>query len=236
MYCTRSFDRCCADLQECTALSYILDNLLPQCQDAGDKDCSALARVLLASIAASNHSPEAQSSLVSEIKAALQRALAMVESSEKHSRVQALTSIVSTVMESCSLPGALSSSVFKHSPHGANAMNNMVKLLIKRGLVTDLARIPHSLDLSSPSMANTMNAALKPLETLSRIVNQPQAVNPSPPPPRPKPKAGVDTEDEVTAPNTDNEEQTENGKPPLVITVAEELNLNPQSLFMRAQR
>ena len=28
MYCTRSFDRCCADLQECTALSYILDNLL----------------------------------------------------------------------------------------------------------------------------------------------------------------------------------------------------------------
>ena len=55
-------------------------------------------------------------------------------------------------------------------------MNNMVRLLLKRGVVTDLARIPHSLDLSSPSMVNTVNAALKPLETLSRIVNQPQTV------------------------------------------------------------
>ena len=50
----------------------------------------------------------------------------------------------------------------------------MVKVLIKRGLVSDLARVPHSLDLSSPHMALTINAALKPLETLSRIVNQPQ--------------------------------------------------------------
>ena len=47
-------------------------------------------------------------------------------------------------------------------------------MLLKKGLVTDLARIPHSLDLSSPNMPNTVNAALKPLETLSRIVNQPQ--------------------------------------------------------------
>lgn len=54
-------------------------------------------------------------------------------------------------------------------------MNNMVKVLLKKGLVTDLARVTHSLDLSSPSMANTVNSALKPLETLSRIVNQPQA-------------------------------------------------------------
>lgn len=55
-------------------------------------------------------------------------------------------------------------------------MNNMVKILLKKGLVTDLARIPHSLDLASPSMASSINAALKPLETLSRIVNQPQTV------------------------------------------------------------
>jgi len=52
-------------------------------------------------------------------------------------------------------------------------MNNMVRVLLKKGLVNDLARIPHCLDLSSPRMANTMNIALKPLETLSRIVNQP---------------------------------------------------------------
>jgi len=52
-------------------------------------------------------------------------------------------------------------------------MNNMVRVLLKKGLVNDLARIPHCLDLSSPRMAVTMNIALKPLETLSRIVNQP---------------------------------------------------------------
>jgi len=52
-------------------------------------------------------------------------------------------------------------------------MNNMVRVLLKKGLLNDLARIPHCLDLSSPRMANTMNVALKPLETLSRIINQP---------------------------------------------------------------
>ena len=52
-------------------------------------------------------------------------------------------------------------------------MNNMVHMLLRKGLVNDPARIPHCLDLSSPRMANTMNVALKPLETLSRIVNQP---------------------------------------------------------------
>ena len=79
-------------MQEGSALAYILDQLLPQCQRAGDKDCPGLAQVLLASIAASNHSPDAQMLLIGEIKGALSRALSMPESSEKHSRIQALTS------------------------------------------------------------------------------------------------------------------------------------------------
>ena len=79
-------------MQEGSALAYILDQLLPQCQRAGDKDCPGLAQVLLASIAASNHSPDAQMLLIGEIKGALGRALSMPESSEKHSRIQALTS------------------------------------------------------------------------------------------------------------------------------------------------
>lgn len=52
--------------------------------------------------------------------------------------------------------------------------SQMVKLMVKRGLVSDIAKIPHSLDLSNPATVNTINALLKPLETLSRIVNQPQ--------------------------------------------------------------
>lgn len=54
-----------------------------------------------------------------------------------------------------------------------SSVNNMVKFMMRKGIVTDLARIPHSLDLSSPKMAGTVNAALKPLETLSRIMSQP---------------------------------------------------------------
>ena len=69
-------------------LAFILDNLLPQCQTAGDKDCSALSRVLLASLAACNHSPEAQTVLVTEVKSGLQRTLSLQESSEKHTRIQ----------------------------------------------------------------------------------------------------------------------------------------------------
>jgi E3 ubiquitin-protein ligase HUWE1 len=52
-------------------------------------------------------------------------------------------------------------------------MNNIVRIMLRKGILTDLARVSHYLDLSSPNMPASVNAALKPLETLSRIVNQP---------------------------------------------------------------
>lgn len=165
-----------ASLQDCTVLGFVLDQLLPQCQTAGDKDCPALSRVFVASIASCNHCPEAQNTLVSEIKGSLQRALNVPESSEKHSRIQALTGIIGTVIDACPVPGQIPNQVFKGQQ---NIVNNMVKILIKRGVVTDLARIPHNLDLSSPYLASTVNAALKPLETLSRAVNQPMPPTPA---------------------------------------------------------
>jgi E3 ubiquitin-protein ligase HUWE1 len=72
-------------------------------------------------------------------------------------------------------------------------MNNMVKMMLKRGLITDLARVSHSLDLSSPNVATTINAVLKPLETLSRIVNQPTSVL-STSTNKPKPRNGPQTQ------------------------------------------
>ena len=158
--------------QDMNALAFILDWLLPSCQDSGDKDCSSLSRVLISTLAACNHSPDAQACLVQEIKLALTRAMTLAESAEKHARLQALTSIVSSIIEACPVPGHIPSSVFK----GQGPMNNIVKILLKKGIVQDLAKITHSLDLSSPNMATTVNGALKPLETLSRIVNQPQTV------------------------------------------------------------
>ncbi|BFZ10773.1 hypothetical protein BsWGS_13813 [Bradybaena similaris] len=154
----------------CSVLAFVLDSLLPNSQEVGDKDCPALARVFIASIASCSHSPDAQMTLVTEVKAALQRALALPEGSSKHQRIQALASIIDTMIESCPTPGQIPNQVFK----GQQVMNNnMMKILVKKGMLVDLARIAHSLDLSSPFLASTVNAALKPLETLSRSVNSP---------------------------------------------------------------
>ena len=157
-------------------MSFILDNLLPPTQTIGDRDCPALSRVLFAALASATHTPEVQQSLVNEVKSALHRALILPESNEKHARIQALTSLISTMIESCPAPTTASSSqqnVQNSIRSQTSLMNAIVKNLLRRGLVTDLARVTHSLDLSSPNMAQTVNATLKPLETLSRIVNIP---------------------------------------------------------------
>ncbi|XP_017342507.1 E3 ubiquitin-protein ligase HUWE1 isoform X3 [Ictalurus punctatus] len=160
--------------EDCSVLAFVLDHLLPHTQNAEDKDTPALARLFLASLAAAGTGTEAQVTLVNEVKAALSRALAMAEGTEKHARLQAVMCIISTIMESCPSTSSFYSTATAKTQH--NGMNNIIRLFLKKGLVNDLARVPHSLDLSSPNMANTVNAALKPLETLSRIVNQPSSL------------------------------------------------------------
>ncbi|XP_075434570.1 E3 ubiquitin-protein ligase HUWE1 isoform X9 [Ascaphus truei] len=160
--------------EDCSVLAFVLDHLLPHTQSAEDKDTPALARLFLASLAAAGSGTDAQVALVNEVKAALGRALAMTESTDKHARLQAVMCIISTIMESCPSTSSFYSTATIKTQH--NGMNNIIRLFLKKGLVSDLARVPHSLDLSSPNMANTVNAALKPLETLSRIVNQPSSL------------------------------------------------------------
>ena len=77
-------------------------------------------------------------------------------------------------------------------------INNMVRIMIKKGVVTDLARVPHSLDLSSPNVATTVNAVLRPLETLSRIVNQPSALGGGATSQKPKPKNSQNNQGNAT--------------------------------------
>ncbi|XP_062871591.1 E3 ubiquitin-protein ligase HUWE1 isoform X2 [Trichomycterus rosablanca] len=160
--------------EDCSVLAFVLDHLLPHTHNSEDKDTPALARLFLASLAAAGTGTEAQVTLVNEVKAALSRALAMAEGTEKHARLQAVMCIISTIMESCPSTSSFYSTAAAKTQH--NGMNNIIRLFLKKGLVNDLARVPHSLDLSSPNMANTVNAALKPLETLSRIVNQPSSL------------------------------------------------------------
>ncbi|XP_042241661.1 E3 ubiquitin-protein ligase HUWE1-like isoform X2 [Homarus americanus] len=159
--------------EDCSALAYMLDHLICN-SPVYDKDTAGNVRVLIAALASCNHAPEAQTILVAEVKAALGRATVLPESMEKHGRIQALVGLIGTMMEAC--PAQLNQPpnlCFKQQQHG---MNNMIRVMVRKGLVTDLARIPHSLDLSSPNMAVTINAALKALELVARLVNLPSIV------------------------------------------------------------
>ncbi|XP_015191132.1 PREDICTED: E3 ubiquitin-protein ligase HUWE1 isoform X3 [Polistes dominula] len=157
--------------EDTTALAFLLDKLLPVLpENSSDRQCNNMARTLIAAIASCNHSPDVQTTLVTEVKAALTRTLALPESAEKHAQLQLLIGLISTMIDSCPLTPQLRASL---KIHQYNNVNYIVRIMLKKGIITDLAKIPHSLDLSSPHMAGTINAALKPLETLSRIINQP---------------------------------------------------------------
>lgn len=139
-----------------------------------DRDCSMMCRNLIAGIASCNHAPEAQIALVSEVKAALVRALLMTESTEKHRRLQHITGIILSMIEQC--PPVQQIRIFKAQTFNAN-VNNIARLMLRKGIFNDLARVPHCLDMSSPSFPITINTALKPMECLSKIVNQPVTGN-----------------------------------------------------------
>lgn len=163
--------------EDTTALAFMLDELLIG-GASSDKESAQLVKTLIAALSSCNHYPEAQTTLVSEVKAALARALALPEGSLKHTKIQALTGLICTMIESCPSSQSHQSGLTPYKQQQYN-MNSIVKIMLKRGLVTDLARVAHSLDLSSPNVSMTVNAVLKPLETLSRIVNQPSPLAPS---------------------------------------------------------
>ena len=149
-----------------------MDYLLPSDHSKGVADTSHRARQLLTVMAACNHSPDAQAILVSEIKDSLARALAMPESLLKHTRLQALFQLVLGIIDSGCSP-------HQQNSNTAAQQNNTIKLFIKKGIVSDLARVSQSLDLSSPNMVTTVNCLLKPLEKLSNLVNLPTPANAS---------------------------------------------------------
>lgn len=147
-------------------LAFILDHLLPSGTPTDNEDTPSYARILLATIATCHQAPEAQQTLIAEMKGSLGRALNLPESTAKHSRLQAIFTLVQTMIES----GPQSA---QHAAAAAGAQpNNVMKLLLKKGLVNDMARVPHSLDLASPNFVATINCLLKPMEKLSGVVNQ----------------------------------------------------------------
>lgn len=75
--------------------------MLPPTQTVSEKDCSTVVRDLISAMSGCNHLPDTQAIVVSEVKAALQRALALKECLEKHNRIQALAGLICNMIEGC---------------------------------------------------------------------------------------------------------------------------------------
>ena len=50
--------------------------------------------------------------------------------------------------------------------------SQFVRMLIRKGFITDLAKAVYNLDLGSPMVITTINTLLKPMESLTKIVTQ----------------------------------------------------------------
>ncbi len=59
----------------------------------------------------------------------------------------------------------------QNQPPNTNLVNNMMKIMHKKGLINDLARVPLYMDLSSTKSIDTINTILKPLETMTKTLN-----------------------------------------------------------------
>ena len=157
-------------------LAFIFDYLLPHTnKDGANKQennntkeskpstVSTLARSLLSVLGAYWHNSEILNTFVTELKSALLRALQLPECKVKHQRLQALFNLITSMIE---FAAPIS---FSSAPPLQNS--NFIKMLIKRGLISDLARCTHNLDLSSHDLVSTINVMLKPLEKLSNLAN-----------------------------------------------------------------
>ena len=148
--------------KEMTVLAFLFDHLLPASSNTSGKvpAIAKLSKTFIQCLAVSHPSPEIVSVLVTEFKHALARALSLPESTSKHNRIRALTGLLSQISD------------YITAARGALNPSHFARLLIRKGFISDLARAVHCLNLSSPMLAGTINSILKPLEVLTKIVNQ----------------------------------------------------------------
>lgn len=151
-----------------SVLAFIFDHLLLGNINHGNgaPPISKVARAFLQCLATIQYPPDAIIILVTEFKLAFSRALSLSESQLKHTRIRALTGLLSQVLDS------QNSSIQMVPTRTPVNPSHFARLLIRKGFISDLARATHSLSLNSTHLIGTVNNILKPLEVLTRIVNQ----------------------------------------------------------------
>ncbi|KAE9417746.1 hypothetical protein Angca_008412, partial [Angiostrongylus cantonensis] len=136
-----------------------------------EKDTLGSLKTLISILAACNHSPKAQESLVSDMKASLiSVGNSSLSSTAICSKVSELCSLLVMMLDSC----PSSSTSLSHSHHRhllGGAPNSITKLFHKKRICNDLVRTITYLQLSQKEAIDTVNTVLKTLETLMRSTN-----------------------------------------------------------------
>ena len=142
-------------------LAYVMEYLLPPDPTATSiPNISRQSKNFLQYMAMSTVS-SAQSVFVHEFKNCFAHALLLPESLVKHNWLRSLANLLSAILD-------------KQSSLSARTA---ARMLVRKGIITDLARAVHCLDLNSSHLVSTINTILKPLESLTRFVNQVSALH-----------------------------------------------------------
>jgi len=141
-------------------LAFVMEHLLPPDPSATSiSNVSKQSKTFLQYMAMSSVST-AQIVFVNEFKNCFAHALLLPESSVKHNWLRSLANLLSAILD-------------KQSSLSARTA---ARMLVRKGIITDLARAVHCLDLNSSHLVSTVNTLLKPLESLTKFVNQVSAV------------------------------------------------------------
>lgn len=160
--------------EDTSALSYILDKLLYVYENGQDRACSQMAQSLIAGLASSSDVVSVQYAVVTEVKAALLRAFLMPESMEKHLQIEMIAGLIPVMIDSYVSADNL---VLARSQQSHSVRYNIFFIMLRKGLISDLAKVTQYLDLSGPHTVATINYILKPLELLVRMSNEPVATS-----------------------------------------------------------
>lgn len=109
--------------------------------------------------------------IVSELKSALYRAVHNDASTNKHTRVEAIVSLVQLVIESCPRTSSEQTQPPTRSRQQFNSNQlSIIRMMVKCGFVNDMAHSTQTLDFSSPKMAKVVDALTRTLEIISETM------------------------------------------------------------------
>uniref|UniRef100_A0A1B0GIT8 HECT-type E3 ubiquitin transferase n=1 Tax=Lutzomyia longipalpis TaxID=7200 RepID=A0A1B0GIT8_LUTLO len=155
-------------------LAYLIDTFIPGTESSRDRECNASARMLISSLAAMSGVGKIQSILIHELKSALVRTWQVGDMARKCVHIQLLAQLIPILIEgSPPEPPVVMTTSGLRQQLMMPRRNNMFYGMVRLNLIDDLAKVTQQVDFANPHAVATLNAALKPLETLLRLTNQP---------------------------------------------------------------